>query len=71
MHSMYYLGFSSERSLPFGLLVCNCVSFYFNRNSRHYDNTSVRYTAIFHCCKKSNFHMKNSDVFLSFGQNID
>ena len=29
------------------------------------------YTAIFHGCKKDNFHMKNCDVFVIFAQNID
>ena len=37
----------------------------------HYDNTSVQYTAIFHCCKNSNFQMKNSDGFRNLGQNKD
>ena len=37
----------------------------------HYENMSVRYTAIFHGCKKDNFHMKNYDIFLIFAQNID
>ena len=37
----------------------------------HYENTSMRYTAIFHGCKNDNFQMKNSNIFLIFAQNID
>ena len=37
----------------------------------HYANTPIKYTSIFHGCKNDNFHMKNSDSFLIFAQNID
>ena len=29
----------------------------------------MQYTVIFHGCKKDNFQMKNSDIFLVFAQN--
>ena len=38
---------------------------------RHYDDTPVQYTAIFHGCKNDKFQMKNCDIFLIFAQNID
>ena len=37
----------------------------------HYANTTMQYTAIFHGCKKVNFQMKNTNIFLIFAQNID
>ena len=37
----------------------------------HYENMSMQYTAIFHGCKNVNFQMKNSNIFLTFAQNID
>ena len=39
--------------------------------SRHYDNTPMQYTAIFHPCKNGRFKLKNCDIFLIFAQNID
>ena len=39
--------------------------------SKHYENTSIQYTAIFHGCKNDIFQMKNCDIFLIFAQNID
>ena len=41
------------------------------KNSEHYANMSVQYTAIFHGCKNDNFQMKIFDIFLIFAQNID
>ena len=38
---------------------------------KHYENTPMQYTAIFHSCKNDNFQMKNSDNFIIFAQNID
>ena len=32
----------------------------------HYENIPMLYTAIFHGCKKDNFQMKNSNIFLIF-----
>ena len=40
-------------------------------NLGHYENTPMLYTVIFQGCKKDNFHMKKSDIFLIFAQNID
>ena len=40
-------------------------------HNRHYTNTSVHYTSIFHGCKNGYFKMKNYDNFLIFAQNID
>ena len=37
---------------------------------KHYDDTPVKYTTIFHFCKNDNFQMKNWDIFLIFAQNI-
>ena len=39
--------------------------------AKHYENTPMQYTAIFHGCNKDNFHMKNCYIFLMFAQNID
>ena len=33
---------------------------------KHYANTPMKYTAIFHGCKNDNFQMKNSDIFSFF-----
>ena len=41
------------------------------KQSGHYANMSVQYTAIFHGCKNDNFQMKFFDIFLIFAQNID
>ena len=39
---------------------------------KHYENTPMRYTAIFQGCKKDNFQMKKCFFFLLiFAQNID
>ena len=38
---------------------------------RHYENTPIQYTVIFHGCKNDYFQMKNYDIFLIFAQNID
>ena len=38
---------------------------------QQYDDTPVKYTAIFHCCKNDNFQLKNLFIFLIFAQNID
>ena len=40
-------------------------------DTRHYANTPMQYTAIFHGCKNVNFQMKNFNTFLTFAQNID
>ena len=37
----------------------------------HYANTPMQYTAIIHGCKNNDFHLKISDCFLIFAQNID
>ena len=37
----------------------------------YYENMPMKYTAIFHGCKKDNFQMKKFDVFHIFAQNID
>ena len=42
-----------------------------NTGMKHYDDTAVKYTAIFHCCKNDNFQLKNLVIFLIFAQNID
>ena len=39
--------------------------------SKHYANTPMQYTAIFHGCKNVNFQMNFFNVFLIFAQNID
>ena len=31
----------------------------------------MQYTAIFHGCKNDNFHMRYSDIYFIFAQNID
>ena len=38
---------------------------------RHYANTPMQYTAIFHRCKNVNFQIKKCNIFLNFAQNID
>ena len=43
----------------------------FQCTPKHYDNTPIQYTAIFHSCKKNNFQMKNCNIFLIFAQNVD
>ena len=37
----------------------------------HYDNTPLRYTAIFHGCTNGYFQTIKCYVFLIFAQNID
>ena len=39
--------------------------------TRHYANTSMQYTAIFHGCKNVHFQMNYFNIFLIFAQNID
>ena len=39
--------------------------------TRHYENTPMQYTAIFHGSKNDNFQMKNCDIFLILAQNTD
>ena len=41
------------------------------RNTLHYENTPMQYTAIFHGCKNVHFQIKFSNIFLIFAQNID
>ena len=36
------------------------------KNTAHYDNRPMQYTAIFHGCKNDNFQMKRHDMFLIF-----
>ena len=43
----------------------------FSCASKHYENTPMQYTAIFHGCKDDNFQMKKVDNFLIVAQNID
>ena len=38
---------------------------------KHYANTPMQYTAIFHGCKIVNFQMNFSNIFLTFAQNIN
>ena len=38
---------------------------------KHYENTPIEHTAIFHARKNDNFHLKIFDYFLIFAQNID
>ena len=38
---------------------------------KHYANTPMQYTAIFHVCKNVNFQMKNCDLFLFLLPKID
>ena len=44
---------------------------FFYTENRHYENTPMQYTAIFHGCKNDNFQMKTCYFFLMFAQNID
>ena len=37
---------------------------------KHYANTPMQYTAIFHGCKNYNFQMKNCDVFLILNEAV-
>ena len=37
----------------------------------HYENTPMKYTAIFHGCKNVHFQMKIVNIFLIFAENID
>ena len=39
--------------------------------SSHYANMPMQNIVIFYGCKNVNFQMKNCDIFLIFGQNID
>ena len=39
--------------------------------TKHYANTPMQYTAIFHGCKNVIFQMKKYNIFLIFAQNID
>ena len=41
------------------------------KHSRHYANTLMQHTAIFHGCKNVHFQMKLFKFFLIFAQNID
>ena len=43
----------------------------FQCTPKHYDNTTMQYTAIFHSCKNYNFQMKNCYIFLIFAQKVD
>ena len=38
---------------------------------KHYADTPMQYTAIFHGCKNVNFQMKNYNIFLFLLLNID
>ena len=38
---------------------------------KHYENTPMQHTAIFHVRKNDNFHLKFFYFFLIFTQNID
>ena len=38
---------------------------------RHYANTPMQYTTIFHSCINDNFQMNFFDIFLIFAQNKD
>ena len=38
---------------------------------KHYENTPMQHTAIFHGCKNDNFQSKSFDFFHIFAQNID
>ena len=38
---------------------------------KHYENTPMQHTAIFHARKNDNFHLIFFDYFLIFAQNID
>ena len=40
-------------------------------STKHYENTPMQYTAIFHGCKNDNFQMKIFNIVLIFAQNID
>ena len=40
-------------------------------HSKHYDNASMQYSAIFHGSKNDDFQMKNCDISLIFGQTIN
>ena len=37
----------------------------------HYEDTPMKFTAIFHGCKNDNVQMKRKDIFLIFAQNIN
>ena len=41
------------------------------RIGKHYENTPMQYTTIFHNCKNVHFQMKIFNIFLIFVQNID
>ena len=51
--------------------VCHDLRDRLRGSPRHYENTPIQYTVIFHGCKNHNFLMKNCDTFLIFAQNID
>ena len=60
------------------LVLCNRAKCFTNPKKetlrcslRHYANTPMQYTAIFHGCKNVNFQMKFFNIFLIFAQNIN
>ena len=60
-------------------LICTCLLIFVEMKqifcsldlTVHYDNTPMQNTVIFHGRKNGNFQMKNCNIFLIFGQNID
>ena len=38
--------------------------------TKHYENTPMQYTAIFHGCKNASFQLNFADYFHIFAQNI-
>ena len=52
------------------IVTCGYLIYLFHV-SRHNENMSMQYTAIFHGCKNHNFQLKMFDYFHVFAQNID
>ena len=79
-HFYYMLG-GNVGSLLYGnvsvMIFKNMVDWWMDKKKvfqctpKHYNNTPMQYTAIFHRCKNYNFQMKNCYIFLIFAQKVD
>ena len=50
---------------------CNMMQLTDKHSNKHYANTPMQHTAIFHGCKNVHFQIKIFNIFLIFAQNID
>ena len=69
---MYHLEFKSYQITTCAFEMTKSLSIHsISGMTKHYANTPMQYTAIFHGCKNVNFQMKEYNIFLIFAQNID